>query len=65
MILKYKFATGEVTEVEVSEEIGTVILDLPKTEMNSIGCFQTVRREKSTSSSPIPFKELPGTPLTF
>lgn len=27
MKIKYKFATGEVTEVEVSEEIGAVIID--------------------------------------
>ena len=27
MKVTYKFATGEVTEVEVSDEIGTVILD--------------------------------------
>ena len=26
MKIKYKFATGEVTEVEVSEEIGAVII---------------------------------------
>jgi len=26
MIIKYKFATGEVTEVEVSDEIGAVII---------------------------------------
>lgn len=32
MKIKYKFATGEVTEVEVSEEIGTVILDSKKAE---------------------------------
>ena len=32
MIIKYKFATGEVTEVEVSEEIGTVILDSRREE---------------------------------
>ena len=32
MKIKYKFATGEVTEVEVSEEIGTVILDSRRKE---------------------------------
>lgn len=32
MIIKYKFATGEVTEVEVSEEIGTVILESRRKE---------------------------------
>lgn len=32
MIIKYKFTTGEVTEVEVSEEIGTVILDSRRKE---------------------------------
>ena len=32
MIIKYKFATGEVTEVEVSDEIGTVILDSRREE---------------------------------
>lgn len=32
MKIKYKFATGEVTEVEVSEEIGTVILESRRTE---------------------------------
>ncbi len=32
MIIKYKFSTGEVTEVEVSEEIGTVILDSRREE---------------------------------
>ena len=32
MKIKYKFATGEVTEVEVSEEIGTVILDSRREE---------------------------------
>lgn len=32
MKIKYKFATGEATEVEVSEEIGTVILDSKRAE---------------------------------
>lgn len=32
MKIKYKFATGEVTEVEVSEGIGTVILDSRRSE---------------------------------
>lgn len=32
MIIKYKFADGDVTEVEVSEEIGTVILDSRRAE---------------------------------
>ena len=32
MKVTYKFATGEVTEVEVSEEIGTVILDSRRKE---------------------------------
>ena len=32
MKIKYKFATGEVTEVEVSKEIGTVILDSRRAE---------------------------------
>lgn len=32
MIIKYKFANGEVTEVEVSGEIGTVILDSRREE---------------------------------
>ena len=32
MKITYKFATGEVTEVEVSEEIGTVILESRKAE---------------------------------
>lgn len=32
MIIKYKFSTGEVTEVEVSDEIGTVILDSRREE---------------------------------
>lgn len=32
MKIKYKFATGEMTEVEVSEEIGTVILDSRREE---------------------------------
>lgn len=34
MIIKYKFATNEETEVEVSEEIGTVILDSRRKESN-------------------------------
>lgn len=32
MIIKYKFATGEVAEVEVSDEIGAVILDSRREE---------------------------------
>lgn len=32
MIVEYKFITGEVTEVEVSDEIGTVILDSRRAE---------------------------------
>lgn len=32
MLIKYKFATGEVTEVEVSDEIGTVITASRKAE---------------------------------
>ena len=32
MIIKYKFATGEVTEVEVSDEIGAVITASRKAE---------------------------------
>lgn len=32
MKVTYKFATGEVTEVEVSDEIGTVILDSRRKE---------------------------------
>lgn len=32
MIIKYKFATGEVTEVEIPDEIGTVILDSRREE---------------------------------
>lgn len=32
MKIKYKFVTGEVTEVEVSDEIGTVILDSRREE---------------------------------
>lgn len=32
MIIKYKFAIGKVTEVEVSDEIGTVILDSRREE---------------------------------
>ena len=32
MKITYKFATGEVTEVEVSEEIGTVILESRRAE---------------------------------
>ena len=32
MIIKYKLATGEVTEVEVSEEIGTVIMESRRAE---------------------------------
>ena len=32
MIIKYKFVTGEMTEVEVSDEIGTVILDSRREE---------------------------------
>lgn len=32
MLIKYQFADGEVTEVEVSEEIGAVIIDSRKAE---------------------------------
>lgn len=32
MKIKYKFATGDVTEVEVSEEIGAVIIDSRRKE---------------------------------
>ena len=32
MKIKYEFNTGEITEVEVSEEIGTVIIDSRKAE---------------------------------
>lgn len=32
MIIKHKFATGEVTAVEVSDEIATVILDSRREE---------------------------------
>ena len=35
MLIKYKFVTGEVTEVEVSEEIGAVILELDRREYNN------------------------------
>lgn len=34
MIIKYTFATNEETEVEVSEEIGTVILESRRKESN-------------------------------
>ena len=35
MKITYKFVTGEVAEVEVSEEIGTVIVDLDRLEYNN------------------------------
>ena len=35
MKITYKFVTGEVTEVEVSEEIGAVIVDLDRQEYNN------------------------------
>ncbi len=35
MKITYKFATGEVTEVEVSDEIGAVIVDLDRQEYNN------------------------------
>ncbi len=35
LLIKYTFATGEVTEVEVSEEIGAVVLDLDRQEYNT------------------------------
>ena len=35
MKITYKFVTGEVTEVEVSEEIGAVIIDLDRQEYNN------------------------------
>ena len=34
MKIKYKFITGEVTEIEVDENIGTVILDSRRLESN-------------------------------
>lgn len=34
MLIKYQFADGTTTEVEVSEEIGAVILDLDRQEYN-------------------------------
>lgn len=34
MIIKYSFTDGENTEVEVSEEIGSVILDMERKESN-------------------------------
>ena len=34
MKIKYEFSTGEVTEVEVSEEIGAVIIDSRRKEEN-------------------------------
>ena len=34
MKITYKFTTGEVTEVEVSNEIGTVIIDSRRKEEN-------------------------------
>ena len=35
LLIKYTFATGEGTEVEVSEEIGAVVLDLDRQEYNA------------------------------
>ena len=35
MKITYKFVTGEVAEVEVSEEIGAVIVDLNRQEYNN------------------------------
>ena len=35
MKITYKFVTGEVTEVEVSEEIGAVIIDLDRLDYNT------------------------------
>ena len=35
MKIKYTFANGDVTEVEVSEEIGAVVLDLDRQEYNA------------------------------
>jgi RNA polymerase sigma-70 factor (ECF subfamily) len=35
MKIKYQFVTGEVTEVEISEEIGAVIIDLDRQEYNN------------------------------
>ncbi len=34
MKIKYKFITGEVTEIEVSENIGNIILDSRRIESN-------------------------------
>lgn len=35
MKIKYTFANGDVTEIEVSEEIGAVVLDLDRQEYNT------------------------------
>lgn len=35
MNIKYTFANGDVTEIEVSEEIGAVVLDLDRQEYNT------------------------------
>lgn len=35
MKIKYTFANGDVTEIEVSEEIGAVVLDLNRQEYNT------------------------------
>ena len=35
MKIKYAFANGDVTEIEVSEEIGAVVLDLDRQEYNT------------------------------
>lgn len=35
MKIKYAFANGDVTEIEVSEEIGAVVLDLNRQEYNT------------------------------
>ena len=47
MIIKYKFSTGEVTEVEVSEEIGTVILDSRREEHASNERHRYCRSEEN------------------
>jgi len=35
MKIKYAFATGETTEVEVNDDVGTIILDSRRMESNS------------------------------
>lgn len=49
MIIKYKFATGDVTEVEVSDEIGNVILDSrgEKHANNERHRYDTTRHSRS------------------